>query len=128
MEAATGLNLSWEIDCFVFSFFHHCESVFICDSISVIASVTIIKIAASIPAQGVVAGMKTLAALYDGATGGDERRHIASAQHRGSEGALAISLYPPRGLPMAKSSVFPNFPAPLLPGRRGSWSRIGGRG
>ncbi|HTC62441.1 MAG TPA: hypothetical protein VK709_06330 [Candidatus Saccharimonadales bacterium] len=38
--------------------------------------------------------MKTLAALHGGATGGDERRHIASAQHRGSEGAPAISMNP----------------------------------
>jgi hypothetical protein len=46
----------------------------------------------SIPGCG--AGMKTLAALHGGATGGDERRHIASAQHRGSEGAPAISMNP----------------------------------
>jgi hypothetical protein len=32
--------------------------------------------------------------LHDGATGGDERRHIASALHRGSEGAQAISINP----------------------------------
>ena len=46
----------------------------------------------SIPGCG--AGMETLAALHDGATGGDERRHIASALHRGSEGAQAISINP----------------------------------
>jgi hypothetical protein len=34
------------------------------------------------------------AALDGGATGGDERRHIASAQLRGSEGAQAISKNP----------------------------------
>jgi len=52
------------------------------------------KIAASVPAQGVVLGWKRSAALHDGATGGDERRHIASALHRGSEGAQAISTNP----------------------------------
>jgi len=36
--------------------------------------------------------METLAALHGGATGGDERRHIASALLRGSEGARAISM------------------------------------
>jgi len=46
----------------------------------------------SIPGCG--AGMETPAALHGGATGGDERRHIAGAQHRGSEGAPAISLHP----------------------------------
>jgi hypothetical protein len=40
--------------------------------------------------------MKSLAALHGGATGGDERRHIASAQHRGSEGAPAISMNLPQ--------------------------------
>jgi hypothetical protein len=54
------------------------------------------KIAASVPSQGVVLEWNRFAALYDGATGGDERRHIASARHRGSEGALAISLNPLR--------------------------------
>ena len=43
---------------------------------------------------GCGAGRETLAALHDGATGGDERRHIASALHRGSEGAQAISINP----------------------------------
>jgi len=50
------------------------------------------KIAASVSSQGVVLGWIRSAALHDGATGGDERRHIASAQHRGSEGAPAISM------------------------------------
>src|ERR1700676_4379058 len=52
------------------------------------------KIAASAPSQGVVLGWRRSAALHGGATGGDERRHIASALHRGSEGAPAISLNP----------------------------------
>ncbi len=38
--------------------------------------------------------MDAPAALHGGATGGDERRHIASALHRGSEGAPAISMNP----------------------------------
>ena len=38
--------------------------------------------------------MDAPAALHGGATGGDERRHIASALHRGSEGAPAISVNP----------------------------------
>jgi len=46
----------------------------------------------SIPGCG--AGMDAPAALHGGATGGDERRHIASALHRGSEGAPAISVNP----------------------------------
>jgi len=43
---------------------------------------------------GVWCRVETLAALHGGATGGDERRHIASALHRGSEGAPAISMNP----------------------------------
>jgi len=68
--------------------------VFICGSISLCRNRK--KIAASVPSQGVVLGLKRSAALHDGATGGDERRHIASALHRGSEGAQAISMNPPR--------------------------------
>jgi len=37
---------------------------------SVVLNPWLKKIAASAPSQGVVAGMETLAALYDGATGG----------------------------------------------------------
>ena len=40
--------------------------------------------------------MESLGRVHDGATGGDERRHITRAQHRGSEGAQAISLDPLR--------------------------------
>jgi hypothetical protein len=50
------------------------------------------KIAASAPSQGVELEWKRSAALHGGATGGDERRHITGAQHRGSEGAPAISI------------------------------------
>jgi hypothetical protein len=57
------------------------------------------------PIPGCGAGMETLCRVNDGATGGDERRHIASAQHRGSEGAQAISMNPLRNhlLPKAAS-------------------------
>jgi hypothetical protein len=46
------------------------------------------------PIPGCGAGMETLAALMAAQPGGDERRHIASALHRGSEGAPAISMNP----------------------------------
>ncbi len=57
------------------------------------------------PIPGCGAGMETLCRVNDGATGGDERRHIASALHRGSEGAQAISMNPLRNhlLPKAAS-------------------------
>jgi len=73
------------------------SSVFICVHLwihSCIVNVAIIKKAASVPSQGVVLERERSAALHDGATGGDERRHIASALHRGSEGAQAISINP----------------------------------
>jgi hypothetical protein len=41
--------------------------------------------------QGVVAGTETLSRVAWRRNRGDERRHIASALHRGSEGAPAIS-------------------------------------
>src|SRR5580704_8164545 len=62
------------------------------------------KIAASVPSQGVVLGWRRSAALHGGATGGDERRHIASALHRGSEGAQAISLNPLQNRLLPKSA------------------------
>jgi hypothetical protein len=76
------------------------------------------KIAASVPSQGVVLGWNRSAALYDGATGGDERRHIASAQHRGSEGALAISTNPLRTPLLDVCGVLPNLAWQLLLRRR----------
>ncbi len=48
--------------------------------------------------------MDAPAALHGGATGGDERRHIASALHRGSEGAPAISMNPLRTQPIAEAA------------------------
>jgi hypothetical protein len=72
------------------------------------------KIAASVPPQGVVLGWNCSAALDDGATGGDERRHIASALHRGSEGAQAISINSDRTTLLAKRSVLWIFPIQLL--------------
>jgi hypothetical protein len=42
-------------------------------------------------AQGVVAGTEALGRAQWRRNRGDERRHIASARHRGSEGAQAIS-------------------------------------
>jgi hypothetical protein len=74
-----------------------CVSVFICGSISVFASVaTAKKSRRAVHPRVWWLGWKRSAALHDGATGGDERRHIASARHRGSEGAPAISLNPLR--------------------------------
>jgi hypothetical protein len=80
-------------------------SVYLCSSVDSFPSArhwpSKKKITASAPSQGVVAGMKRFAALYGGATGGDERRHIASARPRGSEGAPAISIDPLRNPPPA---------------------------
>ncbi len=53
--------------------------------------------------------MDTPAALHGGATGGDERRHIASALHRGSEGAPAISMNPPRTQPIAEAAFHQTY-------------------
>ena len=53
--------------------------------------------------------MEPLGRLYDGATGGDERRHIASALHRGSEGAPAISMNPLPTLLISVGSVHQTF-------------------
>jgi hypothetical protein len=83
------------MDCLEFSSF---ISVYLCSSVDTFQPSQLWrcqkKSAASAPSQGVVLGWRRSAPLHDGATGGDERRHIASALHRGSEGAQAILLNP----------------------------------
>src|SRR5579864_1548315 len=84
----SAVSLPW-----VFVFSHPCLSKFICGFVRLVGGQKN-RGERSIPGCG--AGMERRAALHDGATGGDERRHIASAHHRGSEGAQAISMNPLR--------------------------------
>jgi hypothetical protein len=81
------LNRVGKIDCFGFTSFHQCLSVFICGSISAHCVHSKEKIAASVPSQGVVLGWNRSAALHGGATGGMSAdillaRDIAAAKAR----------------------------------------------
>jgi hypothetical protein len=60
-------------------------------------------VAESVPSQGVVAGTETLCRADDGATGGKAPTYCWRMQHRGSDGAPAISRNPSRALQIARS-------------------------